>query len=75
MVATSVIREKSMPLWTGHLLRRTHKTMALVSGVSDFKSSLLLHHKVGSISDVYTAPRRDARRFGGPTREGVRTYT
>jgi integrase len=55
-VATSVAREKSMPGWTGHPLRRTHKTMALIAGVSDLKSALLLHHKIGSIADVYTSP-------------------
>ncbi len=56
VVATSVARERTMPGWTGHPLRRTHKTMALVAGVSDFKSALLLHHKVGTMSDVYTSP-------------------
>ena len=56
IAATCVAREKRMPGGTGHPLRRTHKTMALVAGVSDFKSALLLHHKVGSMSDVYTSP-------------------
>ena len=56
VTATSVARERSMPGWTGHPLRRTHKTMALVAGVSDFKSALLLHHKVGTMSDVYVSP-------------------
>ena len=56
VVATSVARERRMPGRTGHLLRRTYKTMALVAGVSDFKSALLLHHKMGTISDVYTSP-------------------
>ncbi len=56
VVATSVAREKRMPGQTGHPLRRTHKTMALVAGVSDLKSALLLHHKIGNISDVYASP-------------------
>ena len=52
---TAVVRERTMPGRTGHLLRRTHKTMALVAGISDLKSALLLDHKMGNISDVYTS--------------------
>lgn len=53
VVATRVIRERTMPSETGHILRHTHATLAKAAGVDDMLASLLSDHKVAGIRGVY----------------------
>lgn len=50
---TKVIREKSMPSETGHILRHTHRTMAQHELINPINAKLLLDHKVPGIDGVY----------------------
>ncbi len=59
VIATATWREKSLPSETGHLLRRTHRTVAKMVSVSDSEACLLLDHKVTRMEKALSAsPRR-----------------
>jgi integrase len=53
IIATRVVRERTMPSETGHILRHTHATAAKAAGVDDMLASLLSDHKVAGIRGVY----------------------
>ncbi|HEU4576926.1 MAG TPA: tyrosine-type recombinase/integrase [Polyangiaceae bacterium] len=53
VIATRVVRERTMPSETGHILRHTHATLAKAAGVDDMLASLLSDHKVAGIRGVY----------------------
>ncbi len=57
IVHTKVVREKTMPSQTGHILRHTHRTMAQREKVSQINGRLLLDHKVLGIDGVYIHDR------------------
>lgn len=57
VIATCVVRERSMPSETGHILRHTHATLAKAAGVDDMLASLLSDHKVAGIRGVYVHER------------------
>lgn len=57
VIATRVVRERSMPSETGHILRHTHATLAKAAGVDDMLASLLSDHKVAGIRGVYVHER------------------
>jgi integrase len=57
IVATRVVRERTMSSETGHILRHTHATMAKAAGVDDMLASLLSDHKVAGIRGVYVHER------------------
>jgi integrase len=57
VIATQVVRERTMPSETGHILRHTHATMAKAAGVDDMLASLLSDHKVAGIRGVYVHER------------------
>lgn len=53
VVATQVVRERTLPSETGHILRHSHATLAKAAGVDDMLASLLSDHKVAGIRGVY----------------------
>ncbi len=57
VIATRVVRERSMPSETGHILRHTHATLAKSAGVDDMLATLLSDHKVTGIRGVYVHER------------------
>lgn len=57
VIAIRVVRERSMPSETGHILRHTHATLAKAAGVDDMLASLLSDHKVAGIRGVYVHER------------------
>jgi integrase len=66
---TKVIREKSMPSETGHILRHTHRTIAQSVGVSPINAKLLLDQKIPGIDSVYI---HDVALFGPLLRDQQR---
>lgn len=54
---TAVVKEKSMPGQTGHILRHTHRTIAQRAGLDTITARLLLDHTVPGIDGVYVHER------------------
>ncbi|MBB4659322.1 tyrosine-type recombinase/integrase [Parvularcula dongshanensis] len=54
---TAVVKEKSMPGQTGHILRHTHRTIAQRAGLDSITARLLLDHTVPGIDGVYVHER------------------
>jgi len=53
VIATATWKEKSLPSETGHLLRRTYRSVAKLANVPDVDARLLLDHKVQGMDGVY----------------------
>jgi len=52
-----VVREKTLPSETGHILRHTYRTLAKHEGVDQIDARLLLDHTVPGIDGVYIHSR------------------
>ncbi|HVZ35275.1 MAG TPA: hypothetical protein VG963_22770 [Polyangiaceae bacterium] len=52
IIATRLVRERTMPSETGHILRHTHARAAKAAGVDDMLASLLSDHEVAGIRGV-----------------------
>jgi integrase len=57
VIATNVVKEKTLPSQTGHILRHTYRTKAKAIGVDDIDARLLLDHTVPGIDGVYLHAR------------------
>lgn len=57
VIRTKVIREKSLPSLTGHILRKTHRTFAQRIRINKLNGRLLLDHVVEGIDGVYVDDR------------------
>ncbi len=53
VIATQVIREKSLPSETGHILRHTYRTIAQRITIDKIEARLMLDHTVPGIDGVY----------------------
>ena len=53
IIATQTWKEKSLLSLTGHILRRTYRTIAQRVGIDKIDAHLLLDHTVQSIDGVY----------------------
>jgi integrase len=53
VIATQVIREKSLPSETGHILRHTYRTIAQRITIDKIEARLMLDHTVQGIDGVY----------------------
>lgn len=57
VIRTQVIRERTMPSLTGHILRKTHRTFAQRARINKVNARLLLDHVVEGIDGVYVDDR------------------
>jgi len=57
VIRTKVIRERSLPSLTGHILRKTHRTFAQRIRIHKINGRLLLDHVVDGIDGVYVDDR------------------
>ena len=57
LIHTQVVREKTLPDQTGHVLRHTYRTLAQAAGVYKDDVKLLLDQKVTGIDGVYLHDR------------------